>query len=255
MVSAALRSSPLNVMIMTEGCENQFVQLKEQLELCVGVNHYTIYPLPSTNYASPWQGNCRAIVIPPNVLTNNWNVLDSYIKDGGCVISFNSQWNQLNGFPYPSSATANSITSIRLCLDDSPEPFQAIALSNEAIEGQRGSVTADGVEVLAEAVLDKQSNVAMVIGKETMMMSYIDMMSSHDDCTDADVLASLKRDVMPRRRALRRLLSKAGIKCGEVAPPSLSLCYLLASDKVCFCNNELFIWHHLLRFGWTSFHS
>jgi len=66
-----------------------------------------------------------------------------------------------------------------------------------------------------------------------MMMSYVDMISSHDDCTDADMLASLKRDVLPRRHALRWLLRKAGIKCSEAAPPSLSLCYLLASDKVC----------------------
>ena len=232
----ALKSAPLNMMIMTEGCENQFAQMKEQLESCVGINQYTIYPLTSTNYNLPWQKSCRAVFIPPNVQPNNWNVLDQYINHGGCVISFNSHWNQLNGFSYPSGITANSLTSVRLCMDASSDPFHAITIPGEVNNnGGRDIDVSDGVTVLAEAVLDKESSVAMVIGMETVkIMSYIDMMSSHVvDYNDTAMLASLKGDVLSRRHALRWLLSKAGIRCSEITPPTLSLCYLLASDKVC----------------------
>ena len=229
----ALKSTPLNMMILTEGCENQFAQMKEQLELCVGTNQYTIYSLSSTNYALPWQSSCRAVIIPPNVHTNSWSVLDDYVKDGGCIISFNSQWNQLNGFSYPTGLTASSLVSVHRCLDASNDPFHAVTIPGE---GQGGDIVAtDGVEVLAEAVLDEQSKVAVVIGKKTVMiMSYIDMMSPHINYTDTDMLAALKSDVLLRRHALRWLLSRADIRCSEIAPPSLSLCYLLATDQVCF---------------------
>lgn len=230
----ALKSAPLNMMIMTEGCENQFAQMKEQLELCVGINQYTIYPLTSTNYNLPWQKSCRAVFIPPNVQPNNWNVLDQYINHGGCVISFNSHWNQLNGFSYPSGITANSLTSVRLCVDASSDPFHAITIPGGVNNnGGRDIDVSDGVTVLAEAVLDKESSVAVVIGMETVkIMSYIDMMSSHVvDYNDTAMLASLKGDVLSRRHALRWLLSKADIRCSEITPPTLSLCYLLASDK------------------------
>ena len=237
MVTAAsetFKNSPLNMMIMTEGCENQFALMKEQLELCVGTNQYTIYPLSSANYASPWQSSCRAVFIPPNAHTSSWNVLDDYVKDGGCIVSFNSQWNRLNGFPYPTGLTANSLVRIHLCLNASNDPFHAMTIPDDANDEQGGDiVTARNGDVLAEAVLDEQSKVAVVIGKETlMMMSYIDMMSPHINYNDTDMLAALKSDVLPRRHALRRLLSKADIKCSEAAPPCLSLCYLLATDKV-----------------------
>ena len=231
----ALKSAPLNMMIMTEGCENQFAQMKEQLELCVGINQYTIYPLTSTSYTLPWQNSCRAVFIPPSVQPNGWNVLDDYINHGGCVVSFNSEWNRLNGFPYPSGLTANSLTSVRLCMEASSDPFHAVTIPSEVNDNGGGDVDlSDGVKVLAEVVLDKESSVAIVIGMGTVKtMSYIDLISSHVDCNDTDMLASLKSDVLSRRHALRWLLSKADIRCSEVTPPSLSLCYLLASDKVC----------------------
>ena len=229
----AFKSSPVNMMIMTEGCDNQFVQMKEQLELCVGANQYTIYPLSSVNYASPWQSSCRAVLIPPNVQTNNWSMLDDYINAGGCVVSFNSQWNQLNGFPYPSALTANTLANVHLCLDASVDPFHAVTIPNGSAIDHKATVTVDGGDVLAEVVLDKESSVAVVIGMETFrIMSYVDMISSYGNYSDTDMLALLKTDVLPRRHALRWLLSKADIKCGEITPPTLSLCYLLASDKV-----------------------
>lgn len=235
MVSAAveaLKATPLNMMIMTEGCENQFALMKEQLELCVGTNQYTIYPLSSANYALPWQSSCRAVIIPPNAHANSWSILDDYVKDGGCVISFNSQWNQLNGFPYPIDLSPNSLVTVRLCLDVSSDPFHAVTIPTEAIDKQGDIVASGGAEVLAE---DEQSKVAVVIGKEmVMMMSYIDMILPIISYTDTDMLMALKSDVLPRRHALRWLLSKAKIRCSEITPPSLSLCYLLATDKVCF---------------------
>ena len=229
----ALKSAPLNMMIMIEGCENQFAQIKEHLELCIGSNQYTIYPLSVNNYASPWQSSCRAVFIPPNVHTKSWSVLDDYINHGGCVVSFNSQWNQSNGFPYPSGLVANTLTSVQLCLDASIDPFHAVTVPNGATD-EGSIVTTDHREILAEAVLDKESSVAVVIGIETVrIMSYVDMLSTHVNSTDTNMLASLKSDVLPRRDALKCLLSKADIRCSEDAPPSLSLCYLLASDKVC----------------------
>ena len=238
MVSAAveaLKSTPLNMMVMTEGCENQFAQMKEQLELCVGTNQYTIYPLSSANYALPWQSSCRAVIIPPNAYTNSWSILEDYVKDGGCVISCNSQWNQLNGFPYPIGLIPNSLVSVHLCSNASSDPIHAVTIPTEAIDKQGDIVTSDGVEVLAEAVLDEQSKVAIVISKEmVMIMSYVDMISPNIDYTDTDMLAALKSDVLPRRHALRWLLSKANIRCSKIAPPSLSLCYVLATNKVCF---------------------
>lgn len=235
MVSAAVKSTPLNMMIMTEGCENQFVLMKEQLELCVGTNQYTIYPLSSANYALPWQSSCRAVIIPPNARTNSWNILDDYVKDGGCVISCNSQWNQLNGFSYPIGLIPNSLITVRLCLDASSDPFHAVTIPTEAVDKQGDILTSGGVEVLAETVLDQQSKVPIVISKEmVMIMSYVDMISPNINYADTDMLAALKGDVLPRRHALKWLLSKAKIRCSEITPPSLSLCYLLAKDKVCF---------------------
>lgn len=225
----ALKGAPLNIMIMIEGCENQFAQLKEQLELCVGVNQYTIYPLSAGNYGLPWQSGCRAVVIPPNVQTSSWNILDDYLNHGGSVISFNSHWNHLNGFPYPSGLTANVLTSVRLCMDPSSEPFYAVTIPSGVYDGDVAT-TGDGT-VLAEAVLTKESSVAVVMGMETVkIMSYIDMVSTHV-YNDTDMLTSLKSSVLPRRHALRWLLNKANIRCSEITPPSLSLCYLLASEK------------------------
>lgn len=229
----ALKGAPLNIMIMTEGCENQFAQLKEQLGLCVGVNQYTIYPLSAGNYGLPWQSSCRAVIIPPNVQTSSWNILDDYLNHGGSVISFNSHWNCLNGFPYPSGLTANVLTSVRLCLDPSSEPFYAVTIPSGVYDGDVAT-TGDGT-VLAEAVLTKESSVAVVMGMETVkIMSYVDMVSTHV-YNDTDMLASLKSSVLPRRHALRCLLNKTNIRCSEITPPSLSLCYLLASEKVCHC--------------------
>lgn len=229
-----LSNTLLNIMIMSEGCEEQFAQMKEQLELCIGSNQYSIYPLSTVNYTLPWQSSCRAVLIPPNVQTNNWNVLDDFISRGGCVISCNSQWNQLNGFPYPSSLTASSLITVRLCSDGSNDPFCAVTIPNNMNDDQGDVTTSDG-EILAEAVLDKKPSVAVVMSMEHVrIMSYIDMMSSYLNCNDTDMLASLKSDVLPRRHALRWLMSKADIRCSEITPPPLSLCYLLASDKVTY---------------------
>ena len=246
----ALKSAPLNMMIMTEGCENQFTEMREQLEMCVGINQYTIYPLTSANYILPWQNSCRAVFIPPNVQPNNWTVLDDYINHGGCVISFNSQWNHLNGFPYPSGLTANSLTSVQPCMDVSSDPFHAVTIPSGVNDNGGGDVDlSDDVKVLAEVVLDKESSVAVVMGMGTVKtMSYIDLISSCVDFNDTDMLASLKSDVLSRRHALRWLLSKADIRCSEIAPPSLSLCYLLASDKVCMWPMHALLYIPIINF-------
>ena len=236
-----IKSTPLNMMIMTEGCEDQFTLMKEQLELCVGANQYTIYPLSSANYTLPWQSGCRAVFIPANVCTKRWNTLDDFISHGGCIVSFNSQWNQLNGFPYPSGLTASSLTNVRLLNSDDSrciDPFHVLTIPDGTTD-QEGIVTNDDDDdrvVLTEAISDEESGIAVVINVGTVkIMSYIDLISPYSNITsNTKILASLKEGVLPRRCALRWLLTKAGIKCSEISQPPLSLCYLTASNKVCF---------------------
>ena len=223
-------SAPLNIMVMTEGCEQQFEQLKTHLETCVGANQYSIYPLSTTTYGSPWQSSCKAVLIPAEVQPSDWSVLDAYLNAGGCVVSFNSKWNHFRGFPYPVGISPGSLIQVKLFLDPTSSPFYVTSICNEEDATSQEGITSDS-KVLAKAVLEQEDAVTMAISvKGVGMMCYMDLISHNAQCDDT---RSLEDDAPPRRDALRQLLGTVGINCSDQPPPPLSLCYLLASDKVC----------------------
>ena len=227
--SAGKSVAPLNIMVMTEGCEKHFEQLKTHLESCVGANQYSIYPLSATNYGSPWQSSCKLVFIPAEVKPSDWSVLDTYLNTGGCVVSFNSKWNHCRGFPYPVGISPGSLNKVKLCLDSTSSPFYATTICSD--EGATGTEATTGdCKVIAEAILDKEDPVTMAISVDGLViMCYMDLISHSVQCDD---MKSLENDAPQRRDGLRQLLGELSINCSDQLPPPLSLCYLLASDKV-----------------------
>jgi len=219
-------------MVMTEGCEQQFEYLKKYLETCVGANQYSIYELSTTNYSHSWQSSCKAVVIPAEVQPSEWSVLDTYLNAGGCVVSFNSKWNHSRGFPYPVGISPSSHIQVKLCFDPTPNPFYVLSICNkEDIDVTSLEETTKDNKVLAKAILEKEDAVTMAISKEGVgIMCYMDLISHNVQCDDVKVL---ENDAPQRLDALRQLLGTVGINCSDQPPPPLSLCYLLASDKVC----------------------
>jgi len=217
-------------MVMTEGCEQQFEQLKTHLETCVGANQYSIYELSTNNYSHSWQSSCKAVVIPAEVQPSDWSVLDTYLNAGGCVVSFNSKWNHFRGFPYPVGISPGSLIQAKLCFDPTSSPFYITSVSNgEDVTSLEGTIKDN--KVLARAILGKEDAVTMAISIEGVgIMCYMDLISHNVQC---DNMKSLEDDAPQRLDALRQLLRTVGINCSDQPQPPLSLCYLLASDKVC----------------------
>ncbi|CAH1228588.1 HLCS [Branchiostoma lanceolatum] len=240
-----LQAKPPNILVYTGSKDTQterskFDQVKEVLEQCLGPDHYIIYRLKHDQVLShPWADNTSLLVaVTQEELEDSVNQkLESFVEDGGRLLSFCSHFNMgLDVQPLPflsaelgvhsmvyrplqGSATELKVYVTGLCYTPRLRAHQGSTAFKVV-----GSMKSGNQPVILHAYAGYKG------GRAILSQVHLEMSPTEDEVKGAEMFTQLKKSNPQRYQVLQDILTTLGMTCSRGTQTTLTPSHLLVVE-------------------------
>jgi biotin--protein ligase len=231
---------PPNVLIFsplpsTDGSSTDFNVIKHDVQSCLGLHHYVIYPL--TDIDQPWKDNCSLLIIPSSAIItpHDWNEISSYLTSGGKCLSINQQIND----SFDLSSTANTDDVIKIVpssSDDIDEShYYTVPISYHESCQSVLPIIDDTISSSDLANDGSDSCIKMLSSdkfKFVLVLSNVHLFSpqTYSSNKGLDCVAKMKESAPSRYHFITSTLTRMGLTCDDGHVPHLTHLYAITHN-------------------------
>lgn len=236
---------PPNILILSSSKEgdSSFQETKEGLQMSLGIERYTVYPLSDVAIKQPWKENCLLLVVPPSfkVTPSNSSELVSFMESGGKCLSMNPAFTRMFTLSSSSNLTVDDTIEV-IPVDNSIPPFYTIPINEEESHISHDSSTPNyntvtvNIAMTTLADIGSLSPCVQLIKSEskafTLFSSAVHLFNPLLYANkELDNISKIKQSSEGRLQLVRSIFNTLGLECTSNQIPDLTPVYMATQNN------------------------